>query len=276
MVCYTQTREGPTPRRANPTDAGLDLPFNPEDNAPLTIQPGQSVVLQTGLRFAIPQGYMLEVKNRSGNASKRSLIVGACVVDPGYDGEVFVNLHNIGTEVQEIAVGMMIAQVVLIPVVHFEPERIDPAWLTVMNKEISGRGDGALGSTDKEVRTDLTSKDVSILLRQLFHLPNLPTVLLSGDDLFRRLTRFLRRLITKIRCRRLTKNRESEMYVVFADGSVMIEAISSDRLSEAMAADDWTTATDWLEKRYFGLGVDRVEINCGDDVFLSESKSDVE
>ena len=160
MVCYTQTREGPTPRRANPTDAGLDLPFNPENNAPLTIQPGQSVVLQTGLRFAIPQGYMLEVKNRSGNASKRSLIVGACVVDPGYDGEVFVNLHNIGTEVQEIAVGMMIAQVVLIPVVHFEPERIDPAWLTVMNKEISGRGDGALGSTDKEARTDLTSKDV--------------------------------------------------------------------------------------------------------------------
>ena len=66
------------------------------------------------------------------------------------------------------------------------------------------------------------------------------------------------------------------MYVVFADGSVMIEAISSDKLSEAMAAADWTTATDWLEKRYFGLGVDRVEINCGDDVFLSESKSDVE
>jgi len=160
MICYTQTREGPPPRRANPTDAGLDLPFNPEDSAPLTIYPGQSVVLQTGLRFAIPQGYMLEIKNRSGNASKRSLIVGACVVDPGYDGEVFVNLHNIGTDPQEITVGMMIAQAVLIPVIHFKPEQIDPAWLTVMNNEISGRGDGALGSTDKEARTDLTSKGV--------------------------------------------------------------------------------------------------------------------
>ena len=60
---------------------------------------------------------MLEVKNRSGNASKRSLLVGACVVDSGYDGEVFVNLHNIGTETQFVAKGAKIAQLVLLPVV---------------------------------------------------------------------------------------------------------------------------------------------------------------
>jgi dUTPase len=62
---------------------------------------------------------MLEVKNRSGNAAKRSLLVGACVVDSGYDGEVFVNLHNVGNKVQLVDPGTKIAQVVLIPVVHF-------------------------------------------------------------------------------------------------------------------------------------------------------------
>ncbi len=41
---------------------------------------------------------MLEVKNRSSVASKMNLVVGACVVDPGYDGELFIDLHNIGND----------------------------------------------------------------------------------------------------------------------------------------------------------------------------------
>ena len=83
------------PTRGNPSDAGLDVYFSPKTHEPVTIEPGQSVILPTGLKFGVPHGYMLEVKNRSSVASKRSLIVGACVVDSGYDGEVFVNLHNI-------------------------------------------------------------------------------------------------------------------------------------------------------------------------------------
>jgi dUTP pyrophosphatase len=65
---------------------------------------------------------MLEVKNRSGNAAKRSLLVGACVVDSGYSGEVFINLHNVGLEHQYIEPGMKIAQLVLVPVVHFRAQ----------------------------------------------------------------------------------------------------------------------------------------------------------
>ena len=82
------------PSRGNPSDAGLDIHFSPKEHAPITINPGESVILGTGLKFGVPHGYMLEVKNRSSVASKRSLLVGACVVDSGYDGEVFVNLHN--------------------------------------------------------------------------------------------------------------------------------------------------------------------------------------
>ena len=87
------------PTRANPSDAGLDVHFNPDDGElkGVYLEPGESKLFSTGLKFGVPHGYMLEVKNRSGNASKRSLLVGACVIDSGYNGEVFVNLHNIGS-----------------------------------------------------------------------------------------------------------------------------------------------------------------------------------
>ena len=133
------------PVRANPSDAGLDLCYNGD---PTTVQPGESKILSTGLKFGIPHGYMLQIMNRSGNAAKKQLMVGACVVDSGYDGEVFVNLHNIGSEEQAIASGMKIAQAVLIPVVHarFVETSEDNlyGWCPIT---ISDRGDGALGST---------------------------------------------------------------------------------------------------------------------------------
>ncbi len=138
------------PTRGNPSDAGLDVYFSPKAREPVTIDPGQSVILPTGLKFGVPHGYMLEVKNRSSVASKRSLIVGACVVDSGYDGEVFVNLHNIGTEPQVIEPHTKIAQVVMTPVVSFRAlETKNPdlyGWYPIT---ISDRGDGALGSTDE-------------------------------------------------------------------------------------------------------------------------------
>jgi dUTP pyrophosphatase len=133
------------PVRANPSDAGLDLCYNGEQTS---IEPGDSRILSTGLKFGIPHGYMLQVMNRSGNAAKKQLMVGACVVDSGYDGEVFVNLHNVGSEPQDIHRGMKIAQAVLIPVVQArfvetsEDNLYD--WYPIT---ISDRGDGALGST---------------------------------------------------------------------------------------------------------------------------------
>ena len=122
ILRYEKVRLGvKEPVRSNPSDAGLDVFYCPSpENGPLMIQPGQSVVLQTGLRFEVPHGFMLEVKNRSSMASKKHLLVGACVIDPGYSGEVFINLHNVGTQPQLISTGDKIAQLVLIPVYHFE------------------------------------------------------------------------------------------------------------------------------------------------------------
>jgi dUTP pyrophosphatase len=140
------------PVRANPSDAGLDLRWTPSEAAAtlLRIEPGESALVPTGCTFGIPHGYMMEIKNKSGVAHKRQLLVGACVVDSGYEGEVFVNLHNIGQEVQLLEPGDKIAQAVVVPVVHARfvasesPDIYD--WYPIT---ISERGEGALGSTGK-------------------------------------------------------------------------------------------------------------------------------
>ena len=140
------------PTRANPSDAGLDVFYSPENpHNKMYISPNTSRVIPTGLKFDIPHGYMLEVKNRSSVAAKRSLIVGACVIDSGYAGEVFINLHNVGKVARYVRPGDKIAQVVMTPVVHFRAIATTQdnlyQWYPIT---ISDRGDGALGSTDKK------------------------------------------------------------------------------------------------------------------------------
>jgi len=141
-----------TPTRSNPSDAGLDLRWSPQDGelTALRVEPGESILIPTGCRFAIPYGYMMEIKNRSSMAAKKQLLVGACVVDSGYDGEVFVNLHNIGSTTQVIEPGDRVAQAVVVPVVHARfvaSESPDIyGWYPIT---ISNRGAGALGSTGK-------------------------------------------------------------------------------------------------------------------------------
>jgi len=152
IIEYSRVRpDAKPPTRANPSDAGLDLFFNPESiEAAVRIAPGESKLFQTGIRVGVPHGYMLEIKNRSSVASKRSLLVGACVVDSGYDGEIFVNLHNVGTEEQIIAKHDKIAQAVMVPVVHFRALETGTGDLYNWHPiTISDRGTGALGSTDE-------------------------------------------------------------------------------------------------------------------------------
>ena len=149
IIEYTKVRPNAyTPTRANPSDAGLDVFYSPGvPQERIIVRPGDSRVIATGLRFGIPHGYMLEVKNRSSIAAKRSLIVGACVIDSGYDGEVFINLHNIGRQTQVISDGDKIAQLVMIPIVHFRVYERTDGRLYKYPLTMSQRGDGALGST---------------------------------------------------------------------------------------------------------------------------------
>ena len=144
---FYKMREGAKlPDRAHETDAGMDVFYCPKNGESVfSIPAGSSRVLPTGIKVEVPRGYMLEIKNKSGIASKRQLLVGACVIDPGYDGEVFVNLHNVGFKAQFIEPGEKIAQAVLVPVVHCGVEEVTTDTL---NKN-TDRGEGGFGSTGR-------------------------------------------------------------------------------------------------------------------------------
>ncbi len=157
MILEYKMRHGAiAPTRANPSDAGLDVFYCPKDPkaSVVGVKPGENKLLPTGLSFGIPHGYMLQVCNRSSMGAKRSLVVGAHIVDSGYEGEVFVDLHNIGGETQYVERGAKIAQLILVPVVHFRPRLVE-GQLYSDNITISGRGTGALGSTDEKIDNPL-------------------------------------------------------------------------------------------------------------------------
>ena len=107
------------PERAHPTDAGADLRYAPEGLStiiPLNIAPAERALVPTGLRIEVPEGYMLEIKNKSGLSLKKGLQVGGGVVDQGYTGEVKVILHNIGSNIVTIDPGQKIAQAVFVKI----------------------------------------------------------------------------------------------------------------------------------------------------------------
>ena len=150
---YRIREDAKLPERAHETDAGMDIFYCPNgdrigklyNTKDFWIPQGESRLLTTGLKVEVPEGYMLEIKNKSGIASSRRLVVGACVVDPGYNGEVYVNLHNLGTKTQIIKPGEKIAQAVLIPVEYCAIEEVKEDQLNSK----STRGSGGFGSTGK-------------------------------------------------------------------------------------------------------------------------------
>jgi len=161
ILKYQKIREDViVPTRSNPSDAGLDLYYNPSRDpgrmspgvmnyevTTICLEPGHAAILQTGIKLEVPHGYMFEIKNRSSIASKRKLIVGACVVDAGYSGEIFINLINVGNKRVKLVSGDKIAQGVLVPVVSF---RLLEGKVYEDPVCISGRGAGGFGSTDEK------------------------------------------------------------------------------------------------------------------------------
>ena len=141
---YKVRQTAKLPQRAHLTDAGMDFFYCPEEEVSLTIPPGASALLMTGVKVEVPESCMLQIMNKSGIASKRSLVTGACVVDSGYDGEIFVNLHNIGKTPQTILPGHKVAQGVFVEIRR--PLLVETDAGTVYESE-TARGSGALGST---------------------------------------------------------------------------------------------------------------------------------
>jgi len=164
IIEYTKMRRDvESPTRANPSDAGLDIYADLSET--VSIEPGGNAMIPTGLRFGIPHGFMLQVCNRGSMGAKRSLVVGAHIVDAGYDGEVFIDLHNIGQKTQKINSGDKIAQVIMVPVIHFRAVELKFGELYDDNERaiaISSRGEGSLGSTDDKNKNYTSTADLDM------------------------------------------------------------------------------------------------------------------
>ena len=134
-----------------PHGHGLDLPAYATDGAAgmdvlsaesVTIRPGQRHAVATGLSVAIPQGYEIQVRPRSGLAFKHGITVPNTpgTIDSDYRGELKVLLINHGTDDFAIERGDRVAQLVLAPVTQ-------AAWEEVDALDETDRGEGGFGST---------------------------------------------------------------------------------------------------------------------------------
>jgi dUTP pyrophosphatase len=139
-VLIVGATDNPVPAYETMDSAGMDLRAHLE--AALEIDPGQRVLVPTGLHLEIPRGYEGQVRPRSGLALKHGLTVlnAPGTIDADYRGEVGVILINHSSETQRVAHGDRIAQLVIAPVVQAE-------LLVVDKLADSDRGTGGFGST---------------------------------------------------------------------------------------------------------------------------------
>jgi len=126
------------PAYATEGAAGMDV-VSAED---VTIAPGERHPVATGLSLAIPPGYEIQVRPRSGLAFRHGITVPNTpgTIDSDYRGELKVLLINHGTLPFAIARGDRVAQLVLAPVVQ-------AGWVEVEELDATERGDGGFGST---------------------------------------------------------------------------------------------------------------------------------
>tara|TARA_A100001011_G_C13911815_1_gene675391 strand:- start:90 stop:524 length:435 start_codon:yes stop_codon:yes gene_type:complete len=137
-----KVRKVKTPTRGTAKSAGIDF-YIPEGYEQ-RLNPGESCLIPSGIKAQIPKGYALVAFNKSGVAVKKSLYVGACVVDEDYQGEIHINLTNVGLEEVSISSGEKIIQLVLLPVNYDNVEEVDEKTLYDSESE---RGSGGFGST---------------------------------------------------------------------------------------------------------------------------------
>ena len=134
-------RSLPLPAYESAGAAGADLRANLPGGT-VTLAPGARALISTGLQMAIPQGFEVQIRPRSGLALKHgiTLINSPGTIDSDYRGVVGVIMGNMGAEAFTVEHGMRIAQMVVAPVVQagFDlAERLDE----------TPRGAGGFGST---------------------------------------------------------------------------------------------------------------------------------
>jgi len=164
MIEFIKTRNVKLPIRNELENAGIDV-FIPEkdsyteeelkkfgenviiDGNTITVAPYSDVLIPGGIKSKFPNNMALIAHNKSGIATKKKLIVGACVIDSSYQGEWFYNLINTSNEPQTIEFGQKIVQYV--PQMIYFDKIVVHSNMTEEEfyTNTTSRGDGAFGST---------------------------------------------------------------------------------------------------------------------------------
>lgn len=156
---FCKVRDVKSPVRGTGKAAGIDF-FVP-NNFNAILGPHDDLLIPSGVKAEIPEGYMLMAADKSGvvttdmacikagrtpkeDAFESPVIIGAKIVDEDYQGEIHIHLINLGNKAVHIKAGMKIAQFILVPVSYEELEEVSKAKLFSRSSE---RGNGALGST---------------------------------------------------------------------------------------------------------------------------------
>ena len=135
---FGAAKEFDLPEYATPGSAGVDLRAAEH----YVIKSGERALISTGIKLAIPAGYEIQVRPRSGLALKHGIIIPNApgTIDSDYRGEVKVILMNLGREDFIIKAGDRIAQMILAPVAKI-------SWEECAELEETARGSGGFGST---------------------------------------------------------------------------------------------------------------------------------
>jgi len=137
---FYKTKDVKSPEIGTSGSAGIDF-FVPNDFEETVVDPQKDIKINLGIITEFAPGIALIAFNKSGIATKKKLVAGACVVDSDYRGEIHAHMINTGTEPVIITPGMKIIQFILVP--YFTPT------LNELSEKPGDteRGAGGFGST---------------------------------------------------------------------------------------------------------------------------------
>lgn len=146
---FTKVRDVKSPTRGTSMSAGLDF-YVPNDvetygEKAIHLPPGDSILIPSGIHVNIPKGYALIAMNKSGVATRKGLVVGACVIDEDYQGEVHLHVINSSRTISLIEPGEKLVQMLLVPVSYVLPTEVES--LSDLYSSETERGSGGFGST---------------------------------------------------------------------------------------------------------------------------------
>lgn len=155
-----KVRDVKTPERGTDKSAGIDF-FVPNDFIEKVLPPQRDMLIPSGIKAQVPEGFMLMAAEKSGVVTSKQaaveagrtpkptayttiVVLGAKIVDEDYQGEIHIHLINVGNEYVTIKPGTKIAQFILVPVSY---ENVEVVPEDQLFSEVSERGDGGFGST---------------------------------------------------------------------------------------------------------------------------------